>query len=53
MDDAAVAILKETFTSANSYAELATLAVVVGLIIDFAVLLSSVIFVPRVTDIPA
>lgn len=39
MDDSAVAALRETFTSANSAAEWATLAVVIGLIVEFAVLL--------------
>jgi len=39
MDDSAIVVLRETFRSANSYAEWATLAVVVGLIIEFGVLL--------------
>jgi len=39
MDDSALALLRETFRTANSYAEWATLAVVIGLIVEFAVLL--------------
>lgn len=39
MDDSAIAVLKEAFRAANSEAEWATLAVVIGLIIEFAVLL--------------
>jgi hypothetical protein len=39
MGGADVAALREAFETANSYAEWATLAVVIGLIIEFAVLL--------------